>query len=673
MHYNLEDKTLVKLIQRRLEENPDRVVFRYRHDDGSHWCDVTYRLLDQHARRIAFRLKKDYQKGDRAVLLYAHNPEFFYAFLGCIYAGLIPVPGNPPTKHRHFTRLMSIVKDSGAKLILTEDLIYGFIGGSYEDADITFISTEQIEEERRDVSVENPMPDDIAFLQYTSGSTGQPKGVMVSHYNMVYNVWCICEAAAIRKEAVKVDWLPSFHDMGLIAGYILAIMGNFETTFLSPVAFLKNPLVWIKVINEMRGNYTSVPNFALGMVAEKIEDAQLEGMDFSCFDQIYCGGEPVRKKTVDHFQDKLGPFGLKDTAVYPCYGMAETVLMITVKGRNEENMTICVDKNLLTRGRVKLSQKTKDASSWLYSCGRTWGDTRIEIINPQTMNPCGLDEIGEIWLKGSIVTKGYWEKPEANAVVFNGTISSSGENGFLRTGDMGIVLDGHLYVTGRLKDMLIVRGRNFYPEDIEHSLEGCHKALRLNNCAAFSVDGENRENVILVQEVYEEIIQQVDAEEVVDAMRKRITESYNIETDAICLISSRKLPKTTSGKIQRQECKRMYLASEFNVLHVWNRPVENVTWGKVPMDAGAPEGGDDIDDLKSWLRTLIAEKAQIHNSDIEGNSRFSDLGVDSVKTVEITDQIERKLGFALPPNFFWEYPTLDEAVAFLEDEQKFYE
>ena len=556
-----------------MQENPDRLVLKYLDYVGKEQHNITYSDIHQHASRVASYLTQHYAKGDRVVLLFDNNPAFIYAFFGCIYAQMIPVPANPPMNHRQFDRLKKILADSEAKVILTEEMIFGLAGSMAQDIAADFISVDRIEDSEG-FKVPDVAATDICYLQYTSGSTGNPKGVMITHGNIMYQVWTIYEASHITPEKVTVSWLPSFHDMGFISGYCLAIFANSLSILLSPVAFLKRPFTWLKAISEYKAQGSFLPNFGFGMCTSKVTDEELSQLDLSSLIQVYCGGEPVREATITAFQNKFAKVGLPSNCIYPCYGMAEAVLMISVNEFGEDFSIATFNRELLKEDLAVKVDEEHIQSSQIFSCGRLWGDTQVKIVDPETKKEKPTNGIGEVWVKGSIVAPGYWEKPQTNEEIFNAALADTGENGWLRTGDYGAYIDRDLYITGRLKHMIILRGRNFYPEDIEHAIEGCHPLLRLNNSAVFSEESSETERIILVQEAKKGITDELNEVEIVKSIQAKITQEYAISFDEIVIIPNKNLPKTTSGKIQRNLCKNQYQSGLLNPIFHWKKSNE---------------------------------------------------------------------------------------------------
>ncbi|MBN8583426.1 MAG: fatty acyl-AMP ligase, partial [Anaerolineae bacterium] len=464
--------TLVELLRSRAEQTPDRVAFRFLQDDDSDTLTINYAELDRRARAIGAWLESYGAKGERALLLYSPGLDYIAAFMGCLYAGVTAVPAYPPRLNRPAPRIQSIVDDSHATFALTTTTIIANVEKRFEHAPdlkaLRWLNTEQVpaglEAEWRYPNVSR---DTLAFLQYTSGSTSQPKGVMLSHGNLMHNLEAISRGFHIDSTVKGVFWLPSYHDMGLIGGILEPIYLGGETTLMSPPSFLQRPLRWLEAITRFEGNTCGAPNFAYDLCVDKITPEQKETLDLSSWTLAFCGAEPIRPETLERFARAFAGCGFRKTSFYPCYGMAESALIVSGADGPSEPQTFTVDRKSLESDLVIPSLENEEGSVTMVNCGPPIIDQKIVIVNPMTLLLCDSNQVGEIWVSGPSVAQGYWGMEEESRKTFQAYVADTNEGPFLRTGDLGFLNNGELFVTGRLKDLIIIHGSNHYPQDIE--------------------------------------------------------------------------------------------------------------------------------------------------------------------------------------------------------------
>ncbi|MEN8443419.1 MAG: MupA/Atu3671 family FMN-dependent luciferase-like monooxygenase [Cyanobacteria bacterium J06555_13] len=589
-------KNLVDLLRYRSEAQALETAFIFLPEGEREEIAITYRALDEKARAIASTLQAMNASGERVVLLYPPGLDFITAFLGCLYAGAIAVPAYPPRNNHHNHRLQAIVEDAGAKTALTTTLVFSNlekkINAEPALAKLSYVSTDEIDS--NNASTWQPQAidgDALAFLQYTSGSTGKPKGVMVSHQNLMYNEKMIQQAFGHTSKTIVVGWLPVYHDMGLIGNLLQPLYLGRPCIFMPPVAFLRQPIRWLQAISRYRATTSGAPNFAYELCAQKIKPEQLEGLDLSSWEVAFTGAEPVRDRTMNRFAETFSSCGFKKEAFYPCYGMAETTLLVS-GGLKTEPANVCfVDEAELLQNKVRFVEKTSKKAKAIVSCGCSWLEQTIAIVNPETCRPCNDGEVGEIWVRGENVAQGYWQKTDLNQQAFNASMSGMEDNGYLRTGDLGFVQDSELFVTGRLKDVVIIRGQNHYPQDIELTVDNSHEALISNSSAAFSVDIEGEEKLVVMAEVerryhreirkYKERRKSLASEdsaltappifqEVIRKVKENIAQNHGLDVHAVLLLRIGTLPKTSSGKIQHHACKKAFLEKNTNIVEKWS-------------------------------------------------------------------------------------------------------
>ncbi|MCK5839170.1 MAG: AMP-binding protein [Bacteroidales bacterium] len=607
--------------------------------------------MDRQARLVAANLQKMQAKGERALMLYPPGLAFITSLWGCFYAGVIAVPAYPPRKNRSLLRIRSIVADSRAKIILSTQQIYENVQKNFaDDKDLErmkWLETDLLTDSSRHKFDSLPiLLEEIALLQYTSGSTGLPKGVMVSHLNIMRNSEFIRQSFELSVSSVSVSWLPSFHDMGLIDGVLQPVYTGFPGVLLPPVSFLQKPVRWLRAITKYKGTHGGGPNFGFDLCVDKIPEEERVLLDLSSMKSLYNGAEPIRQATLERFISVFEPYGFKPQGFYPCYGMAETTLIIAGVRVEDKPYSLAVNTEGLEENKI-IEAGTGDAKSYsLVSVGRPWLDTNVKIVNPETLNECRNDEVGEIWVSGSIVTKGYYNNEAETEKSFHAFTNDPVDGPYLRTGDLGFFHDEQLFVSGRLKDMIIIYGRNYYPHDIEFIIEDKVQELRPNCSAAFSCDINNEERLVIVAEVERTFLKGLDVEMVCDAIRTAVSEELELQVYAIQLLRTASIPKTSSGKIQRRACKQGFLDGSLNVVgtsvfdHNDEDMKENVSFSHASVQA--------------WLMSWISAKFNIAIEKIDPEKPITAYGLNSMKAVELQQHFLDTFGIDFPPYLFFE-------------------
>ncbi len=563
--------SLVELARANAEHLPDAIAYTLLADGQEQEAHLTYRELDSQARAIAGRLQRELRPGDRAMLIYPTSLDFVAAFLGCLYAGVIAVPVPEPLVERYLLRISAIAQAAQAGLILTTSGLLPLLekgAAAYPALKAprwvttdTFAPAEA--ESWRPPAI---APGTLAFLQYTSGSTGSPRGVMVTHGNLVANCEMLIQAAQLGRDTLSVGWLPLFHDMGLISQVILTAYLGTRSVLMSPVAFLQRPMRWLKAIARYGGYYSAAPDFAYALVARKATPEACQGLDLSAWRVAANAAEPVRPATVRAFTEAFAPYGFRPEALRPGYGLAEATLLVSLNSA-QPPATCQVDAAAFEQKRVTPAV-AGSASLTLVGCGSaSLGRQVVRIVQPETQQACGPDEVGEIWIKGEHVASGYWQQPEQSSATFGAYIRATGDGPYLRTGDLGFINDGQLYIAGRIKDLIIIDGSNHYPQDLEQTVEAAHAALRPGCTAAFSIDRDGQERLVIVTELHTDAVAgAANHSPVAQAMLSSLSAQHGLRLDDIVFIKPRTIPKTSSGKIQRQACRTAYLS---NTLERW--------------------------------------------------------------------------------------------------------
>lgn len=567
---------LISILNQRANQTPNQLAYIFLKNRENQEQNITYQQLSQHSKNIAIKLQSLIPEGSRALLLYPQGLEFINAFLGCLYAGIIAVPAYPPKRNQKMSRLAAIIKDAEPQIILTTSSILESIKEKLTDivdsSAVQWLATDNLNnEEELSYIFPNISSDSLAFLQYTSGSTGTPKGVMISHGNIVHNSASIQKAFELTEKSVSVTWLPSFHDMGLIDGIIQPLYTGFLGVILPPESFLQRPILWLQAITKYRATHSGSPNLGYELCVEKIAAEEQKNLDLSSWVSAYSGAEPIRRRTLENFITKFQSSGFQSQYFYPCYGMAEATLMITGGNIEDEPVYLNVQSELLENKIVLKADVERDNYQQMVGCGHTWLDTEIRIVDPKTCTQCADNQVGEIWVSGSSIAQGYWHQPEKTIETFQAKLVDMGEINFLRTGDLGFIQNGELFITGRMKDVIIIWGRNHYPQDIEYSVQQSHKALSLDCGAAFTVEVNHQEKLVIVQEVERTYLRKLAVDEIVSAIRETVALNHGLQVYAILLIKPASIPKTSSGKIQRHACRHAFLTKTLVIVGQWQQ------------------------------------------------------------------------------------------------------
>jgi acyl-CoA synthetase (AMP-forming)/AMP-acid ligase II len=563
--------TLVELLRYRASNQPERIAYIFLRDGETEEARLTYGELDQNARAIAAHLQSLEAKGERGLLLYPPGLDFISAFFGCLYAEVVAIPAYPPRRNQNLFRLQAIIADSQARFTFTNAALFPTLENQWakdsELAEMQWVVTDEIDH-HLSANWQEPTleKNTLAFLQYTSGSTGTPKGVMVSHHNLLINSAFIDHVWGHDQDSVMVTWLPTFHDMGLIYGVIQPLYKGFLCYMMAPANFVERPLRWLQALSDKKATHSAAPNFAYDLCVRKIPPEKRATLDLSHWRMTLNGSEPVRAEVLKKFAEAFQVSGFKATALCPGYGLAEATLVVTAVSYDSPSYFYPVQANALEKNKIVGATETDSNVQTLVGCGWTTIDTQIVIVNPETLKPCSPEIVGEIWVSGSTIAQGYWGKPQETQETFQAYLADTGAGPFLRTGDLGFIKDGELFVTGRLKEIILIRGRNNYPQDIEYTVQNSHPALRPSCGAAFTVEVKGEEKLVVVQEVERTWLRKVDIDEVKRAIRKAVVQEYDLQVYAIALIRTGSLPKTSSGKIQRRGCRAKFLEGSLEIL-----------------------------------------------------------------------------------------------------------
>ncbi|MFN6501577.1 MAG: amino acid adenylation domain-containing protein [Nostoc sp. DedQUE01] len=638
--------TVVELLRFRSSTQPDKNAFTFLLDGETEKATLTYQELDRRSRQIAARLQALGLTGERALLLYPQGLDFLVAFFGCLYAGVVAVTAYPPRNERNTPRIKAISIDAQAAIALTTTeilpTVQSLMTQKTDLESLQWLTTDNLPQGIED-SWQQPSihQDTLAFLQYTSGSTGTPKGVMISHRNLLHNAATTYQFMEHSPESKFVTWLPMYHDMGLIGGILQPLYGGFPCIIMPPASFLQRPYRWLQAISEYQGTTSGGPNFAYELCTQKITPEQKQTLDLSSWNVAFNGAEPIRHDTLERFAAAFAECGFRKQAFYPCYGMAETTLMVSGVDKATAPTIKRIQKSALESNRVVESYLKDENICHFVSCGRVIPEQEVVIANPETLNSCQSDEIGEIWVSGPSVGQGYWNRLQETEETFGAYLSDTGKGPFLRTGDLGFLDNQELFITGRAKDLIIIRGRNIYPQDIELTAQRSHASLRSGANAAFTVEVHQEERLVVVQEL--EFRAKPNLEEVTSAIRQAITEEHEVQVYGVVLIKPGSIPKTSSGKIQRRATRAQFENNQLNVvasniLKITEIIRKETRLHRSQLLALSPRECQSV--LETYLIELLAGVLSIAADDINSQEPLSTLGLDSLKVFELKNRLE---------------------------------
>ena len=597
-------QSFVDVVRYWARQRPDNTAYCFL-EKGREVGRLSFKELDERARAIAANLQRREAQGERAILLFPQGLDYLCAFLGCLYAGTVAVTGSLPKGDRRSERVLSIMDDSGARFALTDKPTLAQLEADAQRLrGVSWITLEHIAPE----SGRHWMPpaltlESLAFLQYTSGSTSSPKGVMLSHGNLTSNHALMVEGMGNHGGSVFVSWVPLFHDMGLIGMALSSLYNGAPCYLLSPDDFVRRPVLWLEAISKYRGTVTAAPDFAYRLCVDQIPSEQVEALDLSSLQTMVCGAEPVRVSTIERFVERFGPAGLRAESMYAGYGLAES--SVWVSGEHITDGVTTVDRKALEQGRVV---EAGEEPIRLISCGRTtFVDVRI--VEPESHRQLPEKQVGEIWVNSPSNGKGYWGKPELSKETFQARIEGRDQGGYLRTGDLGFVIGDRLYICGRIKDLIIIRGRNIYPDDVASVVEASDERLKSRPASAFSIDTSEQEELVIVVTVK---ASEDEHGALIDAIRRNVANRVGVEAGAVIIVPNNNIARTTSGKIQHVRIKQNFLAHGLNIKSKWMSRVVEEWWRSLPVS--------DIDAGTYGLHTSVS-----HKSPDYATFRFSDL------------------------------------------------
>lgn len=692
-------------LRRNADRFEERVAFTFLHDSGAVQATRSYGDLVARAERIGATLRSAAPKGTPILLLYPPGLDFIDAFYGCIFSGLVAVPTYPPDPaqlDKTLPRLRAVIRASGASVVATLSGVRPWIEQLARVHDwvkeLRVVATDEVEKQKT-CFIEHDSSD-LAFLQYTSGSTAAPRGTMVSHGNLLHNTALIQRVWPMMEGEVVACWLPPYHDMGLIGCLIYPPQYGLSVVLMSPGAFLKNPMIWLEAITRYGAVISPAPNFAYDLCVRKITSEQRAGLDLHSWRYALNGAEPVQSETLERFTRVFAPYGFNPNAFCPCYGLAEVTLLAVGDGGKSSTLTVDVDAESLSRGTIVTGDIKTGKTRRLVSCGRPKQDVTVAIVDPGNRQACAEGGIGEVWVASDSVARGYWHDPLSSEATFDAHLAGHSESGFLRTGDLGFLHQGELFIVGRLKDLIVVRGMNHHPQDLERTVEKSAPGLRPGCGAAFAIEGPGNERVVVVQEVdrrYRERrterstdpapqrrsgedrrTEQLDApgapferaelesDRVIRAIRADVSHKHGLQLAAVVLVKPGTIPKTGSGKIRRSATRAAFQNGSLNPIATWSlgpRPALERGEGA----ASKPKGdfNERFNQISVWLFDALSTRLGVARNELDLDVPFVDLGLGSAAAIELAGELERLLGCWLNSTVLWDYPSIRKLTTFL--------
>ncbi|MGV9675737.1 SDR family NAD(P)-dependent oxidoreductase [Nocardia sp. NPDC003482] len=669
-------ETLVDAIRRRGASTPDRLAMRFVRPTAANRFereDFTYRELDAVARSVAVRLRSYCEPGQRILLLCPPGVEYIMHFYGCLYAGLVPVPAYPPASNRHLSRVETIARSARAGAVLTAEGADRLGLSTIRGSEIpTLAAATWIEAGRGNFTApahewEPPdiEPDTTALLQYTSGSTSAPKGVVVSHANLLNNARIAEDAFGITPDSIGAGWLPPYHDMGLLGGLVSPIYSGFPVVVISPMTFVRDPLYWLEVMAHEGATSSAGPNFAYQLCVDHADPERLATLDLSRWESALNGSEPVRAEVLDAFAETFAPCGFRRSAFYPCYGLAEATLLVSGGRPAGDPAVVTASADELEQGRVTAADDGTKRVARLVGSGRVAAETEVAIVDPATRTVLPEGRVGAVWIRGISVAAGYFENETATEDTFR-RYTDTGDGPYLDPGDLGCLVDGQLFIVGRTKEAMNFRGRNVYPQDVEAVSVGSHPGLAGTRCVAFAIEVGGEDRLVVVQQKPRRARREFTDAELVAAVRRAVSEHFQLAAYDILLVPARAIPVTSSGKLQRAQCRRQYLDGEFGgVITASEPPATSAVPDAAVSEEPRPRRGRR--EIEAFMVAAIARHSGLAAEEIDVREQFATYGLGSIQAVRIAADLSEELGIDIPPTLAWEHPSIVQAAAALAE------
>ena len=643
-------KNLVELLAASSRAYPDKNAFVVLDDDGKPTHSITFRELYLNATAIAVRLQSLDAAGGRAVLLYPQGIDFVCAFFGAICAGVTPIPAVPPHSRKSVPHLLSIIQDARPNLILSQSSLRQRLATLMEADSLSsacpVLETDTVSLDEHSAwwppQIES---DSLAFLQYTSGSTSAPRGVCVTHANVLHNLEVARHCYQVTHDDVIVSWLPHYHDMGLVGNRILPVSLGITTYLLAPAQVVKRPYTWLKAISDFKATFCGGPNFIYQLCVDRVAKDQLAGLSLHSWVCAFSGAEPVRDATLQAFAEKFAACGFDMRAWSPGYGMAEATLLATGIRREDPPKTLLCDREYYFRNTIVAAAADSQDPYRAVSCGAVNPLVPVAIRDTVTNSKAGSLAVGEICIGGGSVSSGYYNGGTMSKVHFDDGV-------YLASGDLGFLDEqSNLYVTGRIKDVIIVSGACFHPQDLEHAATRAHPSLGMDKCIAFSSESADRENVILACELDRKHVRTLDLSDIVQAVTRAILEEFGVDLHKVVLLPPGGLLRTSSGKLRRAATRAAFRAGELTPIYAWTAPPRAVP-GQVVVSGGRTL--DDATDIEQWLLERLTAYLNIEPDQIDPEEHLACYGVDSTIGLQLIGDLSLVVGEDLDPAMLWE-------------------
>ena len=648
--------TIVEALRLHAQTTPERAAFRFL-PVASARIDLSFAELDHAAARLAGILRSSVRRGDRVLLFYPPGLDFVTAFFAVLYAGAVAVPLVPPRRSGNGA-IAALIDNAEPTLVLTSSQLAPRINGIMSElgGPLDVVVSDKVANERGDDGdIIMPSTDEICVLQYTSGSTGTPRGVAVTHGNAARNAWLLGRQTELDDQSVWVSWVPHFHDLGLFGGICTPLYKGVTSVLMPPAAFVARPVRWLEAITQYGGTVSIAPNFAYDLCLQQISEQDCAGLDLRRWSVAGSGAEPIRMQTALGFVERFGRYGLKPQAVCPFYGLAEATLLVSGGPVGAGQTAVTVSSSAIRRDRLEPPQGHHDAYE-VPSCGVPSPEHHVLIVNPETRSRCAPDQIGEIWIDGSTTGPGYWRNPEETARVFGARLAD-GEGPFMRTGDLGFMRDGVLHVSGRIKDVMLLHGQNFYPQDIEATARDA--APEVVDAAAFTLADDMAERAVLIIEEPKRAVG--DTASLLEAVRAAISATNGIDLDRIVLTRHRVLPKTSSGKIQRSKARDMLRDGSLPVQAEWRFDADAMMMEGDRFDAiglvlelRRQNEFEQTQSIKNYLRHIFGELFGFNGDDLDRDEALMALGVTSLGLMRIKSRLESDFMIRIDPAMLWQ-------------------
>lgn len=663
-----------ELLDYRASAYADKHAFTFLGENQEELDALSYAELQQRVKALASVLKTQGNHGDRVLLLYPAGLDYVVAFYACLYAGMVAVPLYSPQNKRKIELIGEIANDCSASLALTTkkylSKVDNLSGHGIEQ--LRWFATDQVFDSADELKAAEVSGDELAYLQYTSGSTSLPKGVMLTHATTLFHSEELATHWQVNEQSVLVSWLPHFHDLGQVLSILQPLYRGFHCVLMSPTTFMKQPYIWLKAISDYKATIAGGPDFTFSHSVRNVSKEQVSSLDLSSWRSAVNGAEPVKSASLEAFSEHFAEAGFTHGTHCPAYGLAESTLVMTSDSLDTAPVFLPCNSKQLRSNKVVVENASKD-TQFLVSNGKPVMGTQVKVVNPKSKIELIEAEIGEIWISGGSIGSGYWNNEEATLQTFKAQIEGEPEQRFyLRTGDLGFIYEGNLYITGRLKDLIVVRGTNHYPQDIEQTVELSHSLIRDGYCAAFSIENSGEEQLVVVAERNRYHDEEVNYEQVFSNVKAAIAQRHSLDVSQIVIVRPGSITKTTSGKIQRRKCKNELHEGGLNILAHYQQQAESVKPAKTPNQTpesvmnmlNQPNSLEEMlkQNIRNFVSGWIANQVNVPLESIDGSKSFADYGLNSMDTFSFHSDLEVWMQKTVDEEVIWESSTIDVLI-----------